>query len=117
MAEALRVLGPHAAEDRTVRAGPPEWSCLETVAHIAHDLPAYAGQVAARPADACLPFDLTVRPDAPPADVLQVVTACGGLLSGVPGHRRTGPARLALGPVRRRGVRGDGCRRVAAARP
>ncbi|CAL9341529.1 hypothetical protein [Streptomyces sp. enrichment culture] len=83
VAEALRVLGPHAAEDWTVRAGPLEWSYLETAAHIAHDLLAYAGQVAARPADAYLPFDLTVRPDAPPADVLRVVTACGRLLSGV----------------------------------
>ena len=31
--------------------------------------------------DAYLPVDLNVRPAASPAEVLQVVTACGGLLS------------------------------------
>jgi hypothetical protein len=77
----LRVLCPHTAEDWTVPAGPLEWTCLQTAAHIGHDLLAYAGQLAAQPADAYLPFDLNVRPDASPAEVLQAVTACGGLLS------------------------------------
>jgi hypothetical protein len=81
VAESLRVLGPHTAEGWTVKAGPLEWSCWETAAHIAHDLLAYAGQLAARPDDAYLPIDLTVRPTASPAQVLQAVTACGGLLS------------------------------------
>ncbi|MET9535088.1 hypothetical protein ABZY02_31770 [Streptomyces sp. NPDC006649] len=57
-----------------------EWSCWTTAAHIAHDLLAYAGQVAARPTDAYLPFDLAVRSDSSPREVLQVVTACTGLL-------------------------------------
>ncbi len=81
VAEMLRVLGPHTAEDWTVPAGSLEWSCWHTAAHIAHDLLAYAGQLAARPADAYLPVDLTVRATASPAEVLQAVTACGGLLS------------------------------------
>ncbi|ETA03727.1 hypothetical protein CcI6DRAFT_00884 [Frankia sp. CcI6] len=34
-----------------------------------------------RPTHAYLPFDLTVPPDTPPRKVLQVITACGGLLS------------------------------------
>ena len=34
-----------------------------------------------RPTHAYLPFDLTVPPDTPPREVLQVITACGGLLS------------------------------------
>lgn len=80
VAEMLRVLGPHTAEDRTVPAGTLEWTCRQTAAHIGHDLPAYAGQPAARPTDACLPIDLTVRPTASPAEVLQAVTACGRLL-------------------------------------
>ncbi|MFD0266319.1 hypothetical protein ACFVGY_06965 [Streptomyces sp. NPDC127106] len=37
-------------------------------------------QVAARPADAYLPFDLVVRPGAEPREVLDVVAACAGLL-------------------------------------
>src|SRR5439155_14115047 len=55
--------------------------CWTTAAHVAHDLLAYAGQVAARPTSAYLPFDLRIRPGTPPRDVLQVVVACGGLLS------------------------------------
>ncbi len=81
MAQMLQVLDPHTAEDWTVPAGPLEWSCWQTAAHIGHDLLAYAGQLAAQPADAYLPFDLNVRPTASPAQVLQVVAASGGLLS------------------------------------
>lgn len=81
VAEMLRVLGSHTGEDWTVPAGPLEWTCWQTAAHIVHDLLAYAGQLAAQPADAYLPFDLNVRPTASPSEVLQAVTACGGLLS------------------------------------
>ena len=48
---------------------------------MAHDLLAYAGQVAAQPGSAYLPFDLVIHADAQPRDVLQVVSACGRLLS------------------------------------
>ncbi|WP_247702974.1 maleylpyruvate isomerase N-terminal domain-containing protein [Streptomyces sp. F63] len=81
VAEMLRVLGPQTSEDWTVPAGPLEWTCWQTAAHVGHDLLAYAGQLAAQPTDAYLPIDLNVRPTASPADVLQAVTACGGLLS------------------------------------
>ncbi|MEU3722381.1 maleylpyruvate isomerase N-terminal domain-containing protein [Streptomyces sp. NPDC031705] len=80
VAEMTRVLGPHTTEDWSVPAGSLEWSCWTTAAHVAHDLLAYAGQVAARPTDAYLPFDLAVRTGAAPREVLQVVTAGGGLL-------------------------------------
>lgn len=80
VAAMVEVLGPRTAEDWTVQAGPLEWSCRQTAAHIGHDLLAYAGQVAAGPPDAYLPFDLCVRPTASPSEVLQVVTACGALL-------------------------------------
>lgn len=83
VAEMLRALGPHVAEDWTVQAGPVEWTCWRTAAHVGHDLLAYAGQLAAQPADAYLPFDLNVRPTATPAELLQVVAACGGLLGSV----------------------------------
>jgi hypothetical protein len=81
VAEMLRVLSPHTAKDWTVPAGPLDWTCWQTAAHIGHDLLAYAGQLAPQPADAYLPFDLNVRPTASPAEVLQAVTACGRLLS------------------------------------
>ncbi|OIJ64239.1 hypothetical protein WN71_029150 [Streptomyces mangrovisoli] len=78
----LEVLGPHAGADWSVPAGSLEWDCRATAAHVAHDLLAYAAQVAGRPDDAYLPLDLVVRPGTGPADVLRVVAACGGLLSG-----------------------------------
>ncbi|WP_216592482.1 hypothetical protein [Verrucosispora sioxanthis] len=81
VAEMVRALTPHVSRDwREHRAGTLEWSCWTTAAHVAHDLLAYAGQVAARPDEAYLPFDLVVRDDAAPRDVLAVVTACGRLL-------------------------------------
>ncbi|MFD8318120.1 maleylpyruvate isomerase N-terminal domain-containing protein [Kitasatospora purpeofusca] len=84
LAEATAVLGPAAGTggpDWGAPAGPLEWSCRDTAAHIAHDLLAYAGQLAARPTDRYLPLDLTVRPDAGPAEVLTVVTAAAHLLA------------------------------------
>lgn len=71
---------PYVDRDWAVAAGSLDWSCRDTAVHIAHDLLAYAGQVAGRPADAYLPIDLTVRDDATPAQVLDVVEACGTLL-------------------------------------
>jgi hypothetical protein len=81
VAEMVRVLGPYESRDWQRPAGSLEWSCWTTAAHVAHDLLAYAGQVAAEPASAYLPFDLVIRADAPPRDVLQVVIASGSLLS------------------------------------
>jgi hypothetical protein len=63
------------------RAGTLEWSCWTTAAHVAHDLLACVEQLAARPDDAYLPFDLVVRDDASPNDLLRIVTGCGRLLS------------------------------------
>ncbi|GAA2515436.1 maleylpyruvate isomerase N-terminal domain-containing protein [Winogradskya humida] len=81
MAAMMRALTPHLIRDWNVPAGRLEWSCWQTAAHVAHDLMAYAGQLTARPANAYLPFDLTVRQGTPPRDVLEVVAASGGLLS------------------------------------
>ena len=52
---------PHAEANWHVQAGSLEWSCWETAAHIAHDLIAYAGQVAGGATASYLPFDLDVR--------------------------------------------------------
>ncbi|MEU8889295.1 hypothetical protein [Streptomyces sp. NPDC048442] len=83
--EVRRVLGPRtedgSSDDWSAPAGSLTWSCWETTAHIAHDLTAYAGQLAARPTDRYLPMDLTVRPGTAPSDVLRVIAAAGGMLS------------------------------------
>jgi hypothetical protein len=81
VAETLRVLAPSADRDWTVRAGPLDWDCAATAAHLAHDLTAYAAQVTSGASDAYLPLDLEVRPGTAPATILRIVAACGGLLS------------------------------------
>ncbi|MEU7553995.1 hypothetical protein AB0B01_16885 [Streptomyces sp. NPDC044571] len=67
-ADMVAALAPHTDRDGQVRAGSLDWSCWTTAAHVAHDLPAYATQLAARPEDAYLPLDLRVRDSAPPAE-------------------------------------------------
>ena len=81
VAEMVQVLMPYESEDWQRRAGTLDWSCWTTAAHVAHDLLAYAGQIAARPGRAYLPFDLVVRDDASPHDLLQIATGCARLLS------------------------------------
>src|SRR3954470_21584822 len=81
VAEMVAVLTPQEEVDWHARAGSLEWSCWTTAAHVAHDLLAYAGQVAGRPDSAYLPFDLVVHGDASPRDLLRIVTGCGRLLS------------------------------------
>ena len=83
VAEMLRVLAPHESADWRRRAGTLTWSCWQTAAHVAHDLIAYAGQLAAQPESAYLPFDLVVRDNAAPRDLLRIVAAAGRLLSTV----------------------------------
>src|SRR5512138_1758592 len=79
---ALRgVVEPLATRDWSARAGTLEWTCRETLAHIAHDLLAYAAQLTSRRASAYLPLDLTVRPAAAVPDVLAVADACSQLLA------------------------------------
>jgi hypothetical protein len=81
VAETVRVLTPHESADWQRRAGTLNWSCWKTAAHVAHDLLAYAGQLAAQPDSAYLPFDLVVRDDASPRDLLRIVAGAGRLLS------------------------------------
>lgn len=81
LAETTRVLRPQTSARWDRRAGDLTWDCWTTAAHVAHDLAAYAGQLAAASANGYLPFDLLVRRSAGPAEVLDVVTAAGGFLS------------------------------------
>ncbi|MFF3346453.1 hypothetical protein [Streptomyces sp. NPDC002779] len=83
--------------DWSVKAGSLEWDCWETVEHLADDLFAYAVQLgpATPPLDAHVPFDWTRRrPGGPansvfadrkagPAGLLQVLEACGALLTAM----------------------------------
>ena len=89
--EMAAVLTPHDEVDWQVPAGSLEWSCWETAAHVAHDLLAYAGQVAARATVGYLPFDLVIAPEAAPREVLGVVSACGRLLSSAVANAGPGP--------------------------
>lgn len=80
-AEMTRTLTPHQDADWSVPAGTLEWSCRTTAAHIAHDLLAYTGQVTSHADDAYLPFDLVVRDDAAPHDILRIAASCAGMLA------------------------------------
>ena len=91
VAEMAAVLTPQDEVDWQVPAGSLEWSCWETAAHVAHDLLAYAGQVAARATVGYLPFDLVIAPEAAPREVLGVVSACGRLLSNAVANAGNGP--------------------------
>ncbi|HEY7223610.1 MAG TPA: maleylpyruvate isomerase N-terminal domain-containing protein [Micromonosporaceae bacterium] len=77
----VRVLTPQESAYWHVAAGTLDWSCWTTAAHVAHDLLAYAGQVSAQPDSAYLPFDLAVREDASPRDLLRIVAGCDCLLT------------------------------------
>jgi uncharacterized protein (TIGR03083 family) len=81
VAEMVRALTPHESADWQRPAGTLDWSCWETAAHIAHDLLAYAGQLAARADSGYLPFDLVVRENASPHDLLRMAAGAGRLLS------------------------------------
>ena len=70
VAEMVAVLTPRDEVDWQVPPASLEWSCWETAAHVAHDLLAYAGQVASARHRGYLPFDLVIAPDAAPREVL-----------------------------------------------
>lgn len=86
------------------KAGSLEWTCWETVEHLADDLFAYAAQLGPRnpPSDTEVPFVWSrSKPGGPanvifadraagPAGLLQVLEACGTLLTAV--VRTTSPA-------------------------
>ncbi|MFG1923097.1 maleylpyruvate isomerase N-terminal domain-containing protein [Cryptosporangium sp. NPDC048952] len=75
------VLRPALDDDWSVPAGVLEWSCRETLAHIAHDLFAYAAQLAGRRLSRYLPQDLVMRAEATTTDVLAAAEASGALLT------------------------------------
>lgn len=80
LAVVTAALRPTVGADWSVPAGDLDWTCWQTGAHVAHDLLAYACQVASGARDAYLPQDLVVRPGATPAQVLQAVETAASLL-------------------------------------
>ena len=91
VAEMVSVLTPRGHDDWQVRAGSLEWSCWTTGAHVAHDLASYAVQVAGRATAGYLPADLVIAAEAPPREVLSVVSSCGRLLSIAVASAGSGP--------------------------
>lgn len=77
---AQATLKPLTGKDWTVNAGTLDWSCWQTAAHIAHDLTAYAYQLAGLPPDGYLKLDLMVQAGATPAEVVGIIGAAGNLL-------------------------------------
>jgi hypothetical protein len=70
-------------------AGGLTWDCWHTAEHIASDLIAYAGQLAARAQTGYVPFDIAADRDADPAGLLTVIQATGAMLAAIV---RTTPA-------------------------
>ncbi|MBV2354693.1 GNAT family N-acetyltransferase [Streptomyces sp. J2-1] len=64
-----------------VKAGRLEWSCHKTVEHVASDLIAYAGQLAGRPQDRYVPYDIVLDDDADNEGLLEVLETTGTLLA------------------------------------
>lgn len=94
---AVAALSVAEAANWDAKAGSLEWTCWETVEHLADDLFFYAAQLgpASPPPDSHVPFVFRrTSPDGPdnvifadraagPAGLLQVLDACGGLLTAV----------------------------------
>jgi hypothetical protein len=95
VAAAVLALGTRIDRDWHVGAAGLDWDCWETVEHAADDLFAYAAQLTAKrpPLTRYVPIDAPARrsggprstvfgdPEAGPEGLVQVLDACGGLLS------------------------------------
>ncbi len=75
-------LEPHLDRDWTVAAGLLEWSCRETVAHIADALGFYTVHLASQ-ATEWLKFDIVPHPDATHLHLLRLVQAVGAAFAHV----------------------------------
>ncbi|WP_432992712.1 maleylpyruvate isomerase N-terminal domain-containing protein [Dactylosporangium sp. CA-233914] len=78
--ESLTLLSPLVTRDWSAPAGELTWTCRQTAEHLAHDLTAYATQLAARADERYLPLDLVVRPGTDARTVLRITAACARLL-------------------------------------
>lgn len=78
---ACSVLVKAAEQDWSLAAGDLEWTCRSTGKHIASDLIAYAGQLAAGPPSDYVPFDIQVDAEATPLGLVSVIRTTGELLA------------------------------------
>ncbi|WP_228973094.1 GNAT family N-acetyltransferase [Streptomyces sp. DH12] len=70
-----------ADRDWSVPAVGLEWSCHDTVVHLAQDFAGYAAQVAGRVTDGYVPFEVVPEPGTGPDGLVRLVEATGGLLA------------------------------------
>ena len=75
-------LEPHVDRDWSIRAGLLEWTCLETVGHIADALGFYMAHLASR-ATEWLKFDIVPHGDATNVHILRLVEAIGSAFAHV----------------------------------
>lgn len=78
--DAMRI-GAHL--DWSVPAGDLEWSCTQTVEHIASALISYAARLTVRAEDRRVPMDIVAEPGTSPDGLMTIMTATGGILSVV----------------------------------
>lgn len=70
-----------AESDWSVIAGDLTWSCRATGEHLANAFVAYAGQLVGEAVSGWVPFDIVVREEATPLELLSVIRAAGELLA------------------------------------
>jgi hypothetical protein len=80
VAECVRVVLEGSREDWSATAGRLDWDCRATVLHIASDLVAYAGQLAAPRQRGYVPFDIVFEGTPDAEAMAEVIRATGGLL-------------------------------------
>lgn len=76
-------LAPAVDADWSVSAGGLEWSCRDTIEHVADDMVLYAALVTSRARSRYPRMLVTLDEDARPADYLEVLAASGRILSAV----------------------------------
>ncbi|MER5727237.1 GNAT family N-acetyltransferase [Streptomyces sp. NPDC002138] len=81
VSEAVRALRAVAHLDWSVPAAGLEWSCRDTVVHLAGDLTGFAAQLAGRVTGGCLPLTVGAAPRTAPTGLADLVEASGRLLS------------------------------------
>lgn len=79
----LAALAPAVDADWSVSAGGLEWSCRQTIEHVADDMVLYAALVTSRAQSRYPSMLVTLDEDAAPPDYLEVLAACGRILSTV----------------------------------
>ncbi|WP_218012347.1 maleylpyruvate isomerase N-terminal domain-containing protein [Micromonospora sp. WMMA1996] len=74
-------LGSVTGADWSRSAGGLEWTCRQTVEHLADTLLSYAAQVVSRPVDRFVRLAAVVEADAGPDELVECVTCAAGLLA------------------------------------